>query len=539
MANTTNYNWATPDDTAYVKDGAAAIRSLGSAIDSTLKAQIDAENADHISKTVVDAKGDLIVATGADAVTRLPVGINNQILTADSTAASGVKWASQSGAATFLNITGSNLTWTITNATFVSGTSITFTTSATHNLVVGMPVTVGGIIATFTTANPNASYTITAVTGTTFTAASTITALTYTSGGTVVPNLGGNINLAKYINAYFIIITSNGYLLSSPDGNTWTTSWTGCAAGTDIAYNGTNWVMIARSATLNGAYATSLTSNAWTQLNASIGAIATLNRIIWAGGSINLFVVVGGTTSGSGTGYIYTSPTGVTWTSRANTANAGIVDVDFDGTTLCAVHKGYSAATPNYYGGTNTSTNGTAWTSTNMSTGTSSVGFFSAIKYNSNLSRWMIYRSNGTVFLITTANLSVTPSVNATAVAASYYPIDVTQWFEMDSTYGSSVTPPSWKMPRIYDNTTNTFVSAYSSRWTPGLLVDKRYSGLVSIGAGAYVAPMTSNSIFQSSLNDSTSTTITYEGYYAYNGSTLVYVLDNSVTNYGIRLLIK
>lgn len=37
MATTTNYGWTTPDDTALVKDGAAAIRSLGSAIDTTTK----------------------------------------------------------------------------------------------------------------------------------------------------------------------------------------------------------------------------------------------------------------------------------------------------------------------------------------------------------------------------------------------------------------------------------------------------------------------------------------------------------------------
>ena len=35
MATTTNYGWTTPDDTALVKNGASAIRSLGSAIDST------------------------------------------------------------------------------------------------------------------------------------------------------------------------------------------------------------------------------------------------------------------------------------------------------------------------------------------------------------------------------------------------------------------------------------------------------------------------------------------------------------------------
>jgi len=36
MATTTNYSWATPDDTDLVKDGAAAIRTLGSSIDSTV-----------------------------------------------------------------------------------------------------------------------------------------------------------------------------------------------------------------------------------------------------------------------------------------------------------------------------------------------------------------------------------------------------------------------------------------------------------------------------------------------------------------------
>jgi len=36
MATTTNYSWTTPDNTSYVKDGASAIRTLGSSVDSTL-----------------------------------------------------------------------------------------------------------------------------------------------------------------------------------------------------------------------------------------------------------------------------------------------------------------------------------------------------------------------------------------------------------------------------------------------------------------------------------------------------------------------
>jgi hypothetical protein len=36
MATTTNYGWTTPDDTSLVKDGASAIRTLGSSIDTSL-----------------------------------------------------------------------------------------------------------------------------------------------------------------------------------------------------------------------------------------------------------------------------------------------------------------------------------------------------------------------------------------------------------------------------------------------------------------------------------------------------------------------
>lgn len=90
MATTTNYSWTTPDDTALVKDGAAAIRSLGTAIDTTVFNNAGAA----IAKTIVDAKGDLIVATAADTVARLASSASNgDLLTVDTSTASGLKWA--------------------------------------------------------------------------------------------------------------------------------------------------------------------------------------------------------------------------------------------------------------------------------------------------------------------------------------------------------------------------------------------------------------------------------------------------------------
>jgi hypothetical protein len=49
--------------------------------------------------TAIDAKGDLVAGTGADTFAKLTVGANNTVLTADSTAATGLKWAAAAGGA--------------------------------------------------------------------------------------------------------------------------------------------------------------------------------------------------------------------------------------------------------------------------------------------------------------------------------------------------------------------------------------------------------------------------------------------------------
>jgi hypothetical protein len=74
-------------------------------------------------------KGDLIVSDGTDNV-RQAVGTNNFVLTADSTTATGVKWAAAAGGLTI-----SNDTTTATNLypTFAGATSGTMTTIYTGN----------------------------------------------------------------------------------------------------------------------------------------------------------------------------------------------------------------------------------------------------------------------------------------------------------------------------------------------------------------------------------------------------------------------
>jgi hypothetical protein len=93
MATTTNYGWTTPDDTDLVKDGASAIRTLGTSVDTTTKAL-------NPSTTLGDIE---YRSSTANTNTRLGIGSTGQVLTVSGGVPS---WAtSSSGGMTLLSTT--------------------------------------------------------------------------------------------------------------------------------------------------------------------------------------------------------------------------------------------------------------------------------------------------------------------------------------------------------------------------------------------------------------------------------------------------
>lgn len=70
MATTTTFGWATPDDTALVKDGASAIRSLGSSVDSALgQLTLNAQTGTTYTFVLTDNRNKLVTASNASAQT--------------------------------------------------------------------------------------------------------------------------------------------------------------------------------------------------------------------------------------------------------------------------------------------------------------------------------------------------------------------------------------------------------------------------------------------------------------------------------------
>lgn len=161
---TTNFGWDIPQSTDLVKDGATAIAALGQDIDTALVDLKGGTTGQVLAKasgtdldftwvavdplTILDAKGDLISATAADTPARLAVGTNGQVLTADSSTSTGLKWATPSGGGKVLQVVYAGYSTAVTSSTTAwvdTGLTATITPSSASSkiLVLG---TLNGVI---------------------------------------------------------------------------------------------------------------------------------------------------------------------------------------------------------------------------------------------------------------------------------------------------------------------------------------------------------------------------------------------------------
>jgi hypothetical protein len=101
--------------------------------------------------TAIDAKGDLVPGTGADTFARLAVGANDTVLTADSSTATGLKWAAPAS--------GGGMTLLSTTSMSGSSTSVTSISGAYNTLFIlvnyGLGTTTGVVSATLNSATSN------------------------------------------------------------------------------------------------------------------------------------------------------------------------------------------------------------------------------------------------------------------------------------------------------------------------------------------------------------------------------------------------
>lgn len=96
-------------------------------VTSAIQTQLDAK----IAKSLVDAKGDILVGTADNTVTRLGVGTDGYLLTADSSVTNGVKWAAApvslpdqtSNTGKYLTTDGSSASWATLVVPIETGTA--------------------------------------------------------------------------------------------------------------------------------------------------------------------------------------------------------------------------------------------------------------------------------------------------------------------------------------------------------------------------------------------------------------------------------
>jgi hypothetical protein len=250
-------------------------------VTSAIQTQIDSKigSASAINPTIVDAKGDIIAATAADTVARLAVGANDTVLTADSTAATGLKWSS------------AGITWT-QRLNAPSGQR-EFDSMATNGTTIYVAVSQNGILysstdSAVTWASRTSGFGTTQILSVTFGngifvavgASGTIT--TSTDGITWTARTSGvstnTLNCVEYINSVFVAVGAGasggtGGVTTSTDGITWTKRTTPASTSTtlySVTYGNGYYVAVGNFSTTAGIYSTNLST--WTALPVSLPA---------------------------------------------------------------------------------------------------------------------------------------------------------------------------------------------------------------------------------------------------------------------------
>jgi hypothetical protein len=148
MATTTNYSWSTPDDTALVKDGASAIRTLGSSVDTTLFTALGGTypGLRLIKKQTIGTTVSSIAVTDVFSAT-----YNNYLIQIDGQNASGVDAVQMQLRNSGGNLTDANYNFTgieraalgaIVNRGSIAATSFRIGTSASATAGVGFSIMV-------------------------------------------------------------------------------------------------------------------------------------------------------------------------------------------------------------------------------------------------------------------------------------------------------------------------------------------------------------------------------------------------------------
>jgi hypothetical protein len=199
MATTTNFGWETPDDTDLVKDGAAAMRTLGNSIDTSF----------------VDLKG----------------GTTGQILTKNSGTDLDFVWSSESG-----DISG------VTAGTGLSGGGTSGTVTVSIDTAVTADLTTSQVLTNKTLTSPEEKMTVsaTAATGTVAFDTQTQGILYYTSDASAnftlnFTNVNSNLSIGNSLSLVFL--NTNGATPYYPNvfqmaGSAVTPKWSGGTAPT-------------------------------------------------------------------------------------------------------------------------------------------------------------------------------------------------------------------------------------------------------------------------------------------------------------------